>query len=489
MTDAPGSPTVTDAEVESMDDGAAGTAGERFSAGSVIDGRFEVDGVLGDGGMGYVVSARHRELDERVAIKLLLPDKADGAARERLLREAQNASKIKGEHSVRVFDIVTTGPAAPYIVMELLVGESVARWFARSEILPVQDVVDVVVQACDAVGEAHQLRIVHRDLKPSNLFLVERPERGRFVKVLDFGVSKRFEMDPAHELTHSRALLGSPVYAPPEQLRASHQVDRRADIWALGVILYQGLTRKLPFTGETLAEVCTRILQDPPPRVRELRPDIPSSLEATILKCLEKRPERRFASVEELVFALREFSPETATKTLVHLDALRASLGADLDVSRVRSVDPDPLGASTATLAEPSPVGRSPRGARGLAWGALIAVAAAGLVVLGTGRMRSTPSDAAQLGAASAGRPPLVASMRPASDPVRAPEPSTSAETPPLDPTLGLSPAPVVSAAASGSQTSPRASSVGSARGVRPRAGAKAAIRSSTASHPWVDSR
>src|ERR1041385_1681636 len=226
----------------------------RFAPGSVIDGRFEVEAVLGRGGMGYVLAARHRDLDERVAVKLLLPNKSGGAARQRMLREAQNAAKIKSEHSVRILDVVNIGPAAPYIVMELLRGESLAARLSRSGPLPVPDVVDIVIQACEAVGEAHQVGIVHRDLKPSNLFLVDKPGLGSFVEVLEFGVSKRFEADSNHELTQSRALLGSPVYAPPEQLRASRKVDRRADIWALGTILYQALTQQLPFRGDTLAE-------------------------------------------------------------------------------------------------------------------------------------------------------------------------------------------------------------------------------------------
>jgi eukaryotic-like serine/threonine-protein kinase len=455
-----------------------GPQGIRFAAGSVIDGRFEVEGTLGDGGMGYVLAARHRQLDERVAIKLLLPDKAGGDARERLLREAQNASKIKSEHSVRIYDIVTTGSAAPYIVMELLTGESVARRFAGRKPLPIDEVVDIVLQACEAIGEAHQLRIVHRDLKPSNLFLVDRPGRGELVKVLDFGVSKRFEVHPSHELTQSRTLVGSPVYAPPEQLRASQHVDRRADIWSLGVILYQGLTGSLPFVGDTLAEVCTRILQDPPPMPRALRPEIPSALELAVLRCLEKRPERRFGSVEELVVTLREFSPTVATKTLIYLDAVRASLGPDVEQSQTRPIEPsDALGVSTATLAERSPVRPTRRTARGFLIGTCIAAAMVGVFV--TGRVRGPSSGG-----------PIVDSVRPSPQAASAPTMAVVASAQARN-ALSESPAPPSidsSAPAPALEKTPvRTPAPGASRHVT---AAKRPIRTAGhETHPWVDSR
>lgn len=464
--------------------GAGDTEARRFPPGSVIDGRFEIGAVLGHGGMGYVLAARHRELDEPVALKLLLPNKADGTARQRMLREAQNAAKIKSEHSVRVFDVVNSGPSAPYIVMELLRGESFAQRLSRGEPLPVEEVVDVVLQACEAVGEAHQLGIVHRDLKPSNLFLIERPGQPSFVKVLDFGVSKRSEEDPAHELTHSRALLGSPVYAPPEQLRASRRVDGRADIWALGTILYQGLTQKLPFRGATLAEVCTRILQDPPPPPRALRPEIPRSLETTILRCLEKRPEQRFGSVEELALSLREFAPATAAKTLIYLDALRAPADRAVGPPRPGAVDEaNALTFSPSTLGDESTVQTPRRGARvALALGISVAGAIAGLAAIGAFRPHiSTPKGgpAAHTGSAvHASAPSAPAAAVPAS--AASPSPSTPAEPPYSPPNASTMNAARVAPMAHAAVSAPL-----------PRKTAKRSIHSSpaTESRPWVDSR
>nr|UXE46082.1 serine/threonine-protein kinase PknD [uncultured bacterium] len=450
----------------------------RFGPGSVIDGRFEVEAVLGRGGMGYVLAARHRELDERVAVKLLLPGEASAGARRRLLQEAQNAVRIRSEHSVRILDVVGTGPAAPYIVMELLDGESLHQRLSRNGGLPVRQVVDVVLQACEAVGEAHARGIVHRDLKPSNLFLVDKTGSGPFVKVLDFGVSKRFGSDAAHELTQSRALLGSPVYAPPEQLRASRKVDRRADIWSLGVILYQGVTQRLPFRGDTLAEVCTRILQDSPPEPRALRPDVPEALELTILRCLEKQPARRFATVQELALSLREFAPATAARTLIYLD----SLGAASTPGVVEDVDTDEAPASgPATLVEPvvtSMGGRRRRFVLGA--GLLLAVAgtaALGYRSYGTSGNRREPDTGAQ---APASTPSLAGEIAvPATSELSRGAPEAPAPAPSVTVSAG-SPAP---------SAHPQPSTPAPPR-PRPKTSKRpSGTQPSTASHPWVTSR
>ncbi|HEY4158930.1 MAG TPA: protein kinase, partial [Polyangiaceae bacterium] len=175
-----------------------------------------------------------------------------------------------------------------------------------------------------AIGEAHRLQIVHRDLKPSNLFLCDKPAHPQFVKVLDFGISKIGDVS-AEGLTQTDTLLGSPAYAPPEQLMASRTVDSRADIWALGVVLHRSLTGQLPFAGHTLAQVCTSILQEPAIPVRALRAEIPSRLEAIVSRCLQKEPAQRFATIEELVQALSAFAPAAARACLAYLAALPAA--------------------------------------------------------------------------------------------------------------------------------------------------------------------
>ncbi|XYH99381.1 serine/threonine-protein kinase [Sorangium sp. So ce1128] len=219
--------------------------------GDVLLGKYTVERVLGHGGMGMVVAARHRELGELFAIKLLLPRTlADAQATELLLREARAAVRLKGEHIVRVHDVGTLETGAPYIVMEHLVGGDLQQIIFERGPLPVHEAVDYVLQACDALAEAHAQGLVHRDLKPANLFLTRRPSGAPFVKVLDFGISRRITPDAA-ELTNSRALLGSPFYMAPEQMVRAKRVDPRSDVWSMGVVLHHLVTGMLPFPGET----------------------------------------------------------------------------------------------------------------------------------------------------------------------------------------------------------------------------------------------
>jgi eukaryotic-like serine/threonine-protein kinase len=295
------------------------------AVGAVFDGRFAIERLLGRGGMGCVLLARHLELEQQVALKLLRPDHRDGArGAQRLLREARASARIKSEHVVRVLDVVSRQKAAPYIVMEYLEGEDLARHLAEHGPLSVRDAATIVAQACEAVGEGHRLGIVHRDLKPSNLFLCARTSPKYFVKVLDFGISKS-EDESTELLTHSHALLGSPVYAAPEQLQSSHSVDARADIWSLGVLLYECVTGQRPFAGGSLAQVCTQILQEPPTPFERHGADVPAEFRALVWRCLEKNRADRFGSIEQLLIALTVFSPQAAHHSRSYLDGLAAS--------------------------------------------------------------------------------------------------------------------------------------------------------------------
>jgi serine/threonine-protein kinase len=309
------------------DDAFEGTEGPRASVpdeawtkpGTMLGDRFVVESTLGSGGMGYVVLARNLELGEPVAIKLLLPARAmSEEAKNRLTREARAAARIKSAHVVRIFDVVSKGPGAPYIVMEYLTGETLRQLLVRSGRLPIERAVDIVAQACEALAEAHRNGTIHRDLKPSNLFLTSIPGRPRFVKVLDFGIAKTTETADT-TLTQSQALLASPAYASPEQLRASRDVDERSDVWSLGVILYESVTGRLPFVGRTLAELSSEILRDPPRPPRAHCSDLSPELERVILRCLEKEAVNRFESVDSLVRALATFAPETTSECLAYI--------------------------------------------------------------------------------------------------------------------------------------------------------------------------
>ncbi|MDI1476423.1 serine/threonine protein kinase [Polyangium sp. y55x31] len=299
--------------------------------GDVLLGKYRVERVLGKGGMGIVVAARHVELDHLYAIKLLLPAiHGQQEWLERFLREARAAARLQSEHVARVHDVGNMENGAPYMVMEYLDGCDLKALLAKQGPLSVEDSVEYVLQACDAIGEAHELGIVHRDLKPANLFLVHRRNGSPCVKVIDFGISK-LTGPGAAKLTGSNAMYGSPKYMSPEQIARTNAVDMRTDIWAMGVILYELLTARSPFHASNMAEVMARALTDEPTPLRELRPDVPPEIEAVVTRCLRKRREDRFDSVQELVGALCQamrsptvVRPTMASGTLV-LSAAKVS--------------------------------------------------------------------------------------------------------------------------------------------------------------------
>jgi len=280
--------------------------------GQILAGKYRIERVLGMGGMGVVVAALHVQLDERVAIKFLLPDALQSPETvARFAREARAAVKIKSEHIARVSDVGTLENGAPYMVMEYLEGRDLAAYLKERGALPIDEAVTYLLQAMEALAEAHGMGIVHRDLKPPNLFLTRRADGTAQVKVLDFGISKvtpRGGMNEA-SLTKTSSVMGSPLYMAPEQMVSTREVDARADVWALGVVLYELLAGHVPFLGESMTELCARILQEPPSPLRVTRPDVPPELEGLILRCLEKDRERRIGSVAELASGLVPFAP------------------------------------------------------------------------------------------------------------------------------------------------------------------------------------
>jgi eukaryotic-like serine/threonine-protein kinase len=302
-----------------------------IDSGTILAGKYRVDRVLGAGGMGVVVAAHHIHLDERVAIKFLLPDMlSNEEAVARFVREARAAVKIKSEHVARVSDVGTLETGAPYMVMEYLEGGDLAGWLTQRGALPVEQAVEFVLQACEALAEAHSLGITHRDLKPANLFVVRRPDGTLAVKVLDFGISKMRVTNssmPEASMTKTSAVMGSPLYMPPEQLQSSKDADSRADIWALGIILHELLTGTSPFYSDTMPELIAKILSTPPPPLRSFRPDAPAGLEQALLKCLEKDRNRRFESVGELAGALLPFAPKRARISFERISGILRSAG------------------------------------------------------------------------------------------------------------------------------------------------------------------
>jgi serine/threonine-protein kinase len=267
--------------------------------GDVLAGKYRVDSVLGVGGMGIVVAATHLQLEQKVALKFLLPSAIQSAeAVERFLREARAAVRLKSEHVAKVTDVGTLENGAPYMVMEFLHGADLSHVMAERT-LPVDEGVSYVMQACEAIAEAHSLGIVHRDLKPQNLFVTRKVDGRPLIKVLDFGISKSIDTQTGLSLTRTSSIMGSPLYMSPEQMRSSKNVDQRSDIWAIGVVLYEMVTGRVPFEAESVPELCLKVVQDTPDSPKSLRPEIQEGLSAVILKCLEKDAKLRFQNVAE----------------------------------------------------------------------------------------------------------------------------------------------------------------------------------------------
>jgi serine/threonine protein kinase len=286
-------------------------------AGDRIAGKYVVERVVKRGGMGVVLAARHEELSQTVAIKVLLPElSGDASMVARFLREGRAASALRSDHVVRVYDVGRLEGGTPYLVMELLRGNDLDRIVKKNGPLPWPEAVAYVMQVCEALVEAHALGIVHRDLKPSNLFLADLPSGVTTVKVLDFGISKAGGLDAAlneaHAITTTEAVLGSPTFMAPEQLKSAKYVDARADIWSLGLVLYFLIAGKLAFDAETLGSYLVKILQEPAIPLRSFRPDVSEELAAIIHRCLEKDPAHRFATATDFRAALAPFAPFAA---------------------------------------------------------------------------------------------------------------------------------------------------------------------------------
>ncbi len=336
--------------------------------GEVLAEKYRIGRTLGAGAMGVVVAARHLRLDQKVAIKFLVPRPQDHPSSiARFMREARATARIKSEHVVRVLDVDLLESGVPYIVMEFLEGCDLAEWLRRRGSLPADQACDVILQACDAVHEAHGLDIIHRDIKPPNLFVVHQANVVQTIKVLDFGISKMTEVTPAtigpdewkgrSVVTEDRATIGSPHYMSPEQMESARDVDARTDVWALGVTLYELVTGRLPFEGASFLQVYSRIAAETPDHLRAPLTAVAPRLADVILRCLERNREKRFASVSELAMALVAYGSDRAP-TYVERIARSGRHAAFAPSDATPSPRVLPLPEVDKTL--PSPMARSP---------------------------------------------------------------------------------------------------------------------------------
>lgn len=283
-------------------------------AGDIIDGRYRLERIIGTGGMAVVVAAIDVEISERVALKFLFRKAArHKEILQRFEREKAVIARLQGEHVAKILDSGVV-KNTPYMVMEYLQGSDLSDVLRVQKTLPLEHATEYVLQACEAVAEAHGLEIVHRDLKPGNLFLTHRADGSPCIKVFDFGIAKILAGGDEGEgsLTRTEVVMGSPFYMSPEQMISAKEVGPATDIWAMGVILYQLLSGKLPFAAKTVEKVCARVLNDSPTPLREVMPGCPDGLDEVLLGCFQRMPEERYADIGAFASALAPFAPEHA---------------------------------------------------------------------------------------------------------------------------------------------------------------------------------
>jgi serine/threonine-protein kinase len=454
--------------------------------GEILAGKYQVERVLGVGGMGVVVAAHHIGLNTKVAIKFLLPEmlkSKDIVAR--FAREAQAAVRITSEHVARVHDVGTLETGAPYMVMEYLEGGDLAAWLQQRGPLPVEQAVEFVLQACVAVAEAHGLGIVHRDLKPANLFCVRRADGRLSIKVLDFGISKVTDVGlgpatPGAAVTRTTAMLGTPLYMSPEHMQSSKSADAQSDIWSLGVILFELLAGRVPFDGESVAELAVKTATQPPPSLRGFRPDVPPGLETVISRCLERDRAQRYRNVAQLAVDLLPFASRRATASVEQISGIIQASGLSLSAITMPATPQvaDPL-ATAGTEVPLSSTTPGVPGARSRRRAAVAGVVLVGALVLAGGgfavkaalRGKQAP-PAPAVGLVSA--PPAPATS----------EPAVTASTAPTQPDVPAAPS-VAAAATTPAPARPTSPSrPASAQPSRPAAAAAQAAASSPAARP-----
>jgi serine/threonine-protein kinase len=423
-------------------------AGSRL--GEVIAGKYRLESLLGRGGMGEVYEARHVVVGRRFAIKFLHAHLASGrGAVSRFVREAQAAGALDSPHIAAVLDFDAAPDGSPFLVMEYLTGESLASLLQREGILPLRRALSILLQACEGLELAHRAGIVHRDLKPDNLFVTKQKDGTDLIKILDFGIAKLVDAEAGGQVTQSGAVLGTPFYMAPEQARGEKSVDRRVDIYALGVVAYQLFSGKRPHPGDGYNAILAHILTQPIAPLAALCPELPPALVAVVERALAFDPTQRHGSAALLASELAPFAGHELSRVDSHFDLRPAASAPEGLVTRATDAAPQSAAGTLESAIGEVPSSRAEeRAPRRRPWAPVtIAVAALAVVVLKVREasppqqpviLSSAPSAAAQghepsppaAALVQRGALPSASSAVPAAPASAIPTPSTRASSP-----------------------------------------------------------
>jgi eukaryotic-like serine/threonine-protein kinase len=398
------------------------------TVGSVLDGKYRLEGLVGRGGMGFVFAARHLTTGRPVAIKWMLRRGDLDQQKKRFVREARAAGRIRHRNVIDIYDVVSDENST-YLVIELLEGESLRSRLSRGRLDP-NEAVELAVSLLEGLSEAHRQGVIHRDLKPENVFLCTSPP---CIKILDFGISVLSEALPTTDanLTKTGYFVGTPIYTPLERLREKQPFDHRVDLYSVGVILYEMLTYTLPFSGRTPSELAYQLAVSVPRPPRASRPDLAPALEDVMLKALAREPDHRFADAREFIVALRGALQAPRRMRIAVGLGVEATLAAlRRSSARVAVAVLIALVAGITLAARTTPPARALRQAGALPVGSLSKSTAVLIPPVGGSRPRvlSVATPVPQPAKAGRSRAPSVKMARP-SGTVSAPVTSASAET------------------------------------------------------------
>ena len=433
-----------------------------LAPGTLVAGRFVLDRLLGEGGMGVVWAATHAVTRKAVALKLLKPDKAsDPVVRQRFVREARAASAVEHPNIIEIRDVIELEDGAPAMIMDLLEGESLGDRLERERALPLETLAPIMLQVVSAVGTAHAAGVVHRDLKPDNIFLVSEPG-GVSVRVLDFGIAKVMpagsELPTSRGLTNTGAILGTPFYMAPEQIFGERGIDQRADVWAIGIILYECLAGRRPTEAENIGQILRIITNDAIVPLEKVAPSVPDDVADMVGRMLERDRNARPGLLVEAFEILRRYAPAVTAKPFQQPAATSiveaAVVTGDSSARAVVPSDGDasPTAATLASTTASTTADRIPglrRKRRRLPFGiALLVGVVAGGATLAL-LVRSSPS-----------RPAPTAAASPVPPPPSPAQPSAAADPPvaSVEPSAVPAPTALASAVATSNRRPPPAS-------------------------------